>query len=264
MIDAFLELTDFNGNRLTGESSDDAFPGQIEVYDFGLGDGSAAGESDDETTEKVADSASRAEDRMNSVLAALAQIAENRDKNPTKTATTALTNAKEVANLIAQMKKDIADGSAKAKTAAEKQKTDAEAKEAGGKKKKGPDELTFSVSKQIDSSSPELFQAYCWSQAPREAKEKYKQLGKFRSAKVTVRKLFAGDPHPYLICTFQDVEVHQYGLKFDSGRATMVEDLAFKFIRFQVQYQVQTATGDEGRVLIVDGTTAQTAQTAKR
>lgn len=248
MIDAFLELYDANDELIQGESSDEAFPHRIEVDDFSLGDGSARDDDEASPGQTVAKTQD-ADERMKKVLDALNKLSGSKELVPAdkRVVTNALTDAGEVSDLIKDLKK-------KAGVAADAKDKKAEGGEAAAGKS-GGERLTFSVSKDIDAASADLFQAYCRTQVhaePLDAADR--KIGRFTRAVVTIRKLFGGDPHPFLVCTFNEVRLTSYALKYDTGRAILREDVTFKFVSYQMKYQVQTAAGTEGRVVMTDGT----------
>lgn len=252
MIDGYLELYDADGELVAGEATDAVLPDRIEISDFSLGGGDR--DRDTDAADKAASSAEDAEGRMEKVIAALDRLSNERDRErePTKVAATALDDANKVAQLIQGLKQQISNG-AKGREKKKKQDEDEDGEKKG--KKKGKDWLTFSITKEIDTASADLFQAYCRTQVHAEpADPADRKIGEFKKAVVTLRKMFADDPHPYLICTFHDVRLVSYTLKYSSSRSTLEEDVTFKFISYQVKYQTQTGAGTEGRVFITDGT----------
>jgi len=258
MIDAFLELKDFAGKLVEGESHDAAFPKRIEIHEFSLGYGRAAGE--DDPTDEAAKDAKSAEKEMTGLVKMWEKLKEKvKETEEKKAVTTALDKAGDVQSLIGKLQKDLDEVQAKKKKKAgtEPAPEPTPAPTPAKKADKAADQLTFSIGKDFDTASPDLFQAYCWTQSPREAREKHKQLGRFQSANVYVRKMLDGKPEPYLICSFREVEVYDYSLKFDSGRNGLAEDVTFKFIDYRVWYRAQNDDGSKGPDTSIEGTTAQ-------
>jgi hypothetical protein len=56
---------------------------------------------------------------------------------------------------------------------------------------------------------------------------------------------------------FQELEVYEYSVKFDSERGGLAEDVTFKFIGYELWYQAQTDDSGHGPEVQIAGTTAQ-------
>ncbi len=223
MLDGFLELFDENGKPIKGESTDSLYLGQIQISDFGLGDPAGAATDEEE-----------------------GEDAKGKGKTPAG-------KAPPVDERLAGMlpKKGPPDLLTKAKKTAwgEEEK----GKDGEAKKKKG-EELGFRVTKEIDTASPDLFLAFCRSQVHKPPKDDAdKKIGQYQKAVVRLRKMFVGGGHdamaptPYLVCTFEQVQIVSYSLKASEDDPHPKETIQFKFAGYQVEYTAQTAEGQKGK-----------------
>lgn len=105
-----------------------------------------------------------------------------------------------------------------------------------GKDLSEEDACQFQIIKQLDWSSPELFQAYCSVQHPE------KKIV-FDSAQVSLRKTTGGaKSETYLEFHFEEVAVASYTLEISSD-AQFKETINFSFGRVRMEYKPQTKTG---------------------
>lgn len=93
----------------------------------------------------------------------------------------------------------------------------------------------FQIIKQLDWSSPDLFQAYCSVQNP-------EKKVVFESAQLTLRKTTGGNQGAFLDFHFQDVAVAQYTLEVSSD-AMFRETIHFSFGACRMEYKPQTKAG---------------------
>lgn len=95
------------------------------------------------------------------------------------------------------------------------------------------DKFTFSIAKTFDSASPDLFVAYCETAALK--------TKPFEKAILTVRKT----GQVYLVITFEQVYVTEYGMDLSSGDADGIpdEDITFCFSTCKLQYWKQLDSG---------------------
>lgn len=224
MIDGYLKLLDADGTFIAGESPDDILRNWISISEFSMGDGTGA-TSDDEEDDTTSKKKAKAE-----ALAAKAQGLSSTKKG------------REVAKLSSSLLADL-------KT--EKQQEEADKEEETSKKGQ---KLTFTVTKELDTASPDLFLAYCRTMAhKRPRSEADNKVNQFHSAIVDLRKMFAGQPRPFMVCTFWDVTLMSYKLDYDSGSSLFTETVQFKFGMYQVEYKMQSAEGVTGKAKIVEG-----------
>ncbi|QGJ71946.1 Hypothetical protein PBC10988_36590 [Planctomycetales bacterium 10988] len=94
----------------------------------------------------------------------------------------------------------------------------------------------FSITKDLDKSSPALFQAYCSSSDPA-------QMISFSKAKVILRRM-EGTKTPYTFVTFEfeDVSVLSYSIRC-TGVERPEEDIDFYFRTCTFEYVPETADG---------------------
>jgi type VI protein secretion system component Hcp len=116
------------------------------------------------------------------------------------------------------------------------------------------EKLVFTIGKELDSSSPILFLAFCRSQVFREpVTDKANALNTFKTAVIDLRKTFDGQPRPYLVCTFKDVSLVSYKLQYDDGSSSLRENIQFKFASYEVEYKMQSAAGGVAQAQVVVG-----------
>jgi type VI protein secretion system component Hcp len=93
----------------------------------------------------------------------------------------------------------------------------------------------FQITKYLDWSSPDLFQAYCSVQNPE------KKIV-FDSAVVSLRKTTGGKSGTYLEFHFSDVSIASYTLEV-SADAMFKETISLSFGRCRMEYKPQNAAG---------------------
>jgi type VI protein secretion system component Hcp len=108
-------------------------------------------------------------------------------------------------------------------------------KEYEGKDLSEEEACQFQITKQLDWSSPDLFQAYCSVQNPE------KKIV-FDSAVVSLRKTTGGDLATFLEFHFSDVSVASYTLEV-SADAMFKETISLSFGRCRMEYKPQNASG---------------------
>jgi type VI protein secretion system component Hcp len=98
--------------------------------------------------------------------------------------------------------------------------------------------FTFSVTKELDYATPDLFKAYClfW--------DDHKIT--WDKARVTLRKAAGGQAVEYLVFEFQDVYVKDWSLDGKDGEDMPEEDVEFCFRTLQFNYWPQTHGGGLG------------------
>jgi type VI secretion system secreted protein Hcp len=108
-----------------------------------------------------------------------------------------------------------------------------------GLKKKGyPAPFGFTIEKEIDTASPDLFVAYCQSFAAKEVS----QIPAFTSAKLTLRKAGGTEPLKFFKMEFKKVYVTGYTLSTNEDGKSK-EKVDFRFVACSMWYQPQQATG---------------------
>jgi type VI protein secretion system component Hcp len=101
---------------------------------------------------------------------------------------------------------------------------------------KNPTEFKFSVTKEVDSATPQLFVAYCQHAAA--------VATPFDTAIITLRKAGGPEPMIYLVLEFSKVFVTSFTINAGSGDTLPEETIEFSFqnsVRFR--YQPQTSAG---------------------
>ena len=108
--------------------------------------------------------------------------------------------------------------------------------------------FTFTIKKDVDNASPQLYQAYCknWTASTSHDPNQVKDDGKFASAKVTIRKSGGGSPIEYLVFEFREVWVKSWELKSDAENLPD-EEIEFGFNAMQIRYYPQQSTGARGQ-----------------
>jgi len=101
--------------------------------------------------------------------------------------------------------------------------------------------FTFSVTKEIDSASPELFLAFCNCATD--------QDNPLAVARVTLRKAGGPDPLNYLIYNFTGVAIKTWKLNCKDGADLPEEEIEFTFQELLITYTPQTTKGVQGRDL---------------
>ncbi len=192
--DGFLRLVR-DGHPVQGESSDEDYPGIIEILTFEFGSMQAFDDSYF-AVQKVADRRQVGLERMRESVAgsgggakAMIQGFENLDQFEGK---------------------DLSEQEA----------------------------CQFEITKVLDWSSPDLFQAYCSVQNPE------KKIV-FDSAQVSLRKTTGGKSTTYLDFHFSDVAVASYSLEV-SADAMFKETMSFSFGSVRMEYKPQDETGGFG------------------
>lgn len=134
---------------------------------------------------------------------------------------------------------------------AKQQKQKEKAKEKKKKKKTIEEGYRFKVTKQLESASPTLMQAY-YSNSFKRGRNKYND---FATATVIVRRAGASGERPktYLSLTFENVRVVGYELEVE-GAEPPVESLEFTFMTCEMKYrrQLKDGTLDEPKVVECD------------
>jgi len=110
-----------------------------------------------------------------------------------------------------------------------------------GKDLSEEDACKFKITKLMDWSSPDLFQAYCSVQNP-------ERKIVFDSAQVSLRKLTGGKSVTYLEFHFSEVAVASYSLDI-SGDAAFKETISLSFGRVRMEYKPQDKTGAFGNAI---------------
>ncbi len=102
------------------------------------------------------------------------------------------------------------------------------------------EKYTFTITKDTDSSSPELFLSYCETAALRHKP--------FDVAILTIRKLTGGDPLCFLKMTFSEVYVMSYTMQVGSSKVDAIPDetITFCFASCKFEYRPQEAGGKLG------------------
>lgn len=102
------------------------------------------------------------------------------------------------------------------------------------------EKYTFTITKDTDSSSPELFLSYCETAALRHKP--------FDEGIVTVRKATGGDPLTFLKLTFKQVYVMSYKLNIGNSKIEAIpdEEIMFCFSSCKMEYRPQEAGGRLG------------------
>ncbi len=240
MLDAYLLLKNDSDQMVEGESADQGYERYIEIRDFSLGEKAmSSGSYQPPLVEESTDTSpvvGRIEDAVGDVrsqfLAELQKVSaanlerqQKREEIRRKTGQSLQTGMMQAKSLVMEeLRKRVPD----------------QGTETTG------DRLTFKISKDVDAASADLFQAYCSTLRQPTPKVEYRRMGEFKSAEITLRKMFAGTPKPYLICLFSDVSISAYDLSYDSGRTHLVETVTFKFVRYKMRYQSQDRTGTAG------------------
>lgn len=244
-LDAFLRLTNAADQMVEGESSDVSYAKHIEIFDFNLCSG-----SDVEVTlgevggDFATELAVRAWARTNAARDALQRQAEEKERQ--------------------KQEKQLADKLQRANASFQsplQQVTTQVAQETAKKGAKpvsllGQNSMGFQIRKDVDASSADLFQAYCSTVIHPNPTPKFRKMGHFASAEVTIRRMFEGKARPYLFCSFHDLAIDAYNLSFDSGRGHMVETVTFKFVEYRMKYQAQTGEGKAGKISDISGSVA--------
>jgi len=96
-------------------------------------------------------------------------------------------------------------------------------------------QLSLSFTKDVDSSSPELFQEYC-------RKAEIKDALKFDKAKISLRKSQGQVEFVFLVLEFTDLFVAKYSVEASDGKLP-VETVALNFNSCTIEYIPQKATG---------------------
>lgn len=238
MLDAYLLLKNDSDQPVEGESTDKGFERTIEIRDFSLGERATGtgpsilptatddgGEGPTAVAGQIEEAVTDVRSQFVAELQKAAAANLKRQEIRKKTGSSFETSLMKAKDLVTEeLLKRTPDPGV----------------DPGG------DRLTFKVTKDVDAASADLFQAYCATARQPNPDPTYRKMGEFKTAEVTIRKMFAGVPKPFLICTFSDVSITAYDLTFDSGRIHVTETLTFKFVRYKVRYQSQDATGQAG------------------
>jgi type VI protein secretion system component Hcp len=209
MLDGFLELVHKDG-IIAGETMDAKFRGRaIAIREFSVGDTSSKARGEVEHDKAI--------------QMALA--------NPKPTTSTQSKSALPTQSRLNKSTKDSASEDKKKK-----------------EKDKENQRLSFRINKEVDSSSADLFLAYCRMRAiypPDE--ERDQMLDQFVEATVTLRKMFGTKPKPYLVYKFKGVRLVSYQLSISSGDDPIPDEtVQFEFDSYTFQYTTQQKTGEPG------------------
>jgi type VI protein secretion system component Hcp len=103
------------------------------------------------------------------------------------------------------------------------------------------DACKFTITKEMDLSSPDLFRAYCSTQD-------LKTRDVFNSGTVTLRKATGGSRAVFLTYSFEDLVVVGYSLDIGAD-AKAKETVTISFAKVRAEYKPQKATGELGAVV---------------
>jgi type VI secretion system secreted protein Hcp len=109
---------------------------------------------------------------------------------------------------------------------------------------KGDDEedlFTFSVTKEVDSATPQLFLAFCGDVTP--YPDGFKTVG---AARVTLRKAAGTTALNYLVYFFMGVNIKTWKLDCKDGDDLPEEEIEFTFNELLITYKPQSAKGGGG------------------
>jgi type VI protein secretion system component Hcp len=110
------------------------------------------------------------------------------------------------------------------------------------KKKKKPKVFTFSITKEVDKSTPVLLQTY--------SKNLETNAEPFSQAVVTFRLPHAGTRLVFLQMTFAEVLLTKYNVDLKGESSVPEESIDFRFNALQIEYTPLTSTGDVGSTVI--------------
>jgi type VI secretion system secreted protein Hcp len=115
---------------------------------------------------------------------------------------------------------------------------------AGDTSSEDPDEalFVFSITKEVDSATPQLFLAFCGDVTP--SPQGFSTIG---SARVTLRKAAGTTPLSYLVYFFKAVHVKTWKLDCKEGDELPEEEIEFTFAELLITYKPQTTQGAAGR-----------------
>lgn len=114
--------------------------------------------------------------------------------------------------------------------------SDEEMKQFEGEDLSTVDACKFTITKEMDLSSPDLFRAYCSTQD-------LENRDVFDSATVSLRKATGGARQTFLTFTFADLVVAGYSLDM-SGDASPKETITISFGKVKAEYKPQKSTGE--------------------
>jgi len=104
------------------------------------------------------------------------------------------------------------------------------------------DQFTFEIEKDVDRSSPALFQNFC--KVKSQLVENFDRVilylcvsGQERNAKL------GKEAHSRVAIEFMDVHVTSYGISLDADRNMPVETIEFYFGKYKITYRKQAETG---------------------
>jgi type VI protein secretion system component Hcp len=261
MIDGFLKLIDSNDALVQGESSDRKYPKLIEIYEFEFGDGvEGSGGLDLDAASGTAGDVTERLKRVQTLLGQIGDKDKKSGKSSHELAREALAQTNQAYDDVLKLRAALDSAADDPKREEERRKAReaaARAKEQGAKGKNRW--LTFSIEKELDSASADLFQAHCVAEAFKDSQKHqsgvsaYRSLSQFKTAEVYLRKMFAGVPAPYLTLKFTHVEIQSYSLGTQSDGTGMKESVGFRFKDFSVTYTPQLATGAADTDKVVSG-----------
>lgn len=227
MIDAFLVLKTADGSStVEGESSDSKFPKAIEIRDFSFGDKAElemkpqAPEDDKEQQDK-----DKQERMLQEMLAKQRAGGQNLNGHPAPPRPPKPPGGRPMT--LADLKANVSGLNGQ---------FDKDNEGVAGRR------LQFSILKDVDAASADLFQAAC-ATAIKEQTDDNRKIGEFASAEVVLRKMFGDAPAPYFTCTFKKVVITSYNIAFDSSRSHLYENVTFLFEEYKVEYQAQAEGG---------------------
>ena len=233
MLDGFLQLYTDDGALVEGECTDAAFTKSIEIASLTLGNpGKDEDEAEDEDAKKKAADNAKGKEKLAARFPAKQEAGYR--------------------SFAARVKNKNGSSSDSSSTKGTDDTTDKK------KKKKSEEKLSFTITKDIDAASADLFQAFCRKKSlkPPPAGSAEDKIGKFSTATVTLRKLFQGIAQPFLVVKFAHVVLASYKVSYDdSGEPT--ETVEFVFEDYDIEYIAQTATGGRGRGTHREGTVAR-------
>jgi type VI protein secretion system component Hcp len=104
------------------------------------------------------------------------------------------------------------------------------------------DQFTFEIEKDVDRSSPALFQNFC--KVKSQLTENFDRIliylciaGQERNAKLSK------EAHAHVVLEFMDVHVVSYSLSLDADRNTPTETVEFYFGKYKITYRKQSEAG---------------------
>lgn len=248
MIDGYLQLYDAENKLVEGECQDAAFRRAIEIYDFSMGGAGSDRAKSKKAAQKDFDNI---DDRVKQLKATLAKLAGDRNFEPSFVegqAKSAIADTDRIRAYLDNVRAALLKG--------EEPPEPPPTPEGGAGVQKT---LKFDCTKWADSASADLFQAFCRQCVTKlDADHTGYKLGEYKKAVVTLRKMFDNVALPYLQVTFKDVLLDDYSLKYDEGEGNLVEDVAFTFVEFDVEYFEQLPDGKRAKAVVASGSAGNT------